>query len=85
MLILNNPEPPALGAACDSWLLRALDLQRKEYIMLNMNRFLTDERGMETVEWAVVAALIVAGLVAVITGLGNNVVSKFTGLQQATS
>ncbi len=47
-------------------------------------RFVRDERGMETVEWAVLAALIVAGLVAVITGLGTNVVAKFTALQTAT-
>ncbi len=46
--------------------------------------FLRDDRGMETVEWAVLAALIVAGLVAVITGLGGNMVTKFTALQDAT-
>jgi len=40
---------------------------------------------METVEWAVLAALIVAGLVAIITGLGTNVKNKFTTLQTATN
>ena len=44
-----------------------------------------DETGMETVEWAVLAALIVAGLVAVITGLGANVKAKFTTLKTATN
>jgi len=44
-----------------------------------------DDAGMETVEWAVLAALIVAGLVAVITGLGANVKAKFTTLQTATN
>ena len=44
-----------------------------------------DEAGMETVEWAVLAALIVAGLVAVIAGLGSNVRNKFTTLQTATT
>ena len=48
-------------------------------------RFFRDERGMETVEWGVLAALIVAGLVAVIGGLGTNVLNKFTTLQTATS
>jgi len=48
-------------------------------------RFCRDERGMETVEWGVLAALIVAGLVAVIAGLGTNVLNKFTSLQTATS
>ncbi len=47
--------------------------------------FLRDEQGMETVEWAILAALIVAGLVAVITGLGGNVLNKFTALQNATN
>jgi Flp pilus assembly pilin Flp len=40
---------------------------------------------METVEWAILAALIVAGLVAVITTLGNNVLTKFTTLRDATN
>ena len=46
---------------------------------------LRDQNGMETVEWAVLAAIIVAGLVAVITTLGNNVVTKFTNLKNATN
>jgi len=50
-----------------------------------LNRFISDESGMETVEWAVLAALIVAGLVAVITGLGTNVLNKFTALKTATN
>ena len=46
--------------------------------------FLRDDRGMETVEWAVMAAILVAGLIAVIAGLGGNVLTKFTALQTAT-
>jgi len=46
---------------------------------------LSDESGMETVEWAILAALIVAGLVAVITTLGQNVLTKFTTLKNATN
>jgi Flp pilus assembly pilin Flp len=46
--------------------------------------FVRDDRGMETVEWAVLAALIVAGLIAVIAGLGTNVLNRFTALQGAT-
>ena len=48
-------------------------------------RFVRDERGMETVEWAVLAALIVAGLVTVIGTLGTNVLNKFTTLKNATT
>ena len=50
-----------------------------------VKRFVRDERGMETVEWAVVAALIIAGLVTVIAGIGTNVNTKFNALQNATT
>ena len=50
-----------------------------------LKRFLKDERGLETVEWAVIAALIVAGLIAIITGLGTNVEARFTELESATA
>ena len=50
-----------------------------------VSRFIRDERGMETVEWGVLAALIVAGLVGVIAGLGANVKAKFTNLQNQTT
>ena len=47
--------------------------------------FLRDDRGMETVEWAVLAAILVAGLIAVISGLGTNVLNKFTTMRDATN
>jgi Flp pilus assembly pilin Flp len=47
--------------------------------------FIRDERGMETVEWGVLAALIVAGLVGVIGGLGSNINKKFQNLQTQTT
>jgi pilus assembly protein Flp/PilA len=50
-----------------------------------LKRFLKDERGLETVEWAVIAALIVAGLIAIISGLGTNVEGRFQELQDATA
>ena len=53
--------------------------------MRMFKNLLSDESGMETVEWAILAALIVAGLVAVITTLGNNVLNKFTTLRDATN
>ena len=49
-----------------------------------IKRFIGDEKGMETVEWAVLAALIVAGVVGVITTLGTNVLNKFTTLSNST-
>jgi Flp pilus assembly pilin Flp len=52
---------------------------------LNIVRnFSCEDRGMETVEWAIMAAILVAGLVGVIAGLGNNVLTNFTTLQTAT-
>jgi len=48
-------------------------------------RFWCDDRGMETVEWGVLVALLLAGLVAVVVNLGSNVHNKFTMLQTATS
>ena len=53
--------------------------------MKTLVSFLKDERGLETVEWAVIAALIVAGLVGVIGILGNSVEAKFTELNAAVN
>jgi len=53
--------------------------------ILNIARgLLRDEQGMETVEWGVIAALIVAALVTAIATLGSNVLAKFNGLVTAT-
>ncbi len=50
-----------------------------------LKRFIRDESGMETVEWAILAALIVAGLVVIITGIGTNVSNAFSKLQTNTT
>jgi Flp pilus assembly pilin Flp len=42
--------------------------------------FLKDEDGMELVEYAVMASLIVAGLVLVISGLGDAISARLTAL-----
>ena len=36
----------------------------------SLKKFLNDEAGLETVEYAIIAGLIVAGLVAVVTSIG---------------
>ena len=46
---------------------------------------LHDDRGMETVEWAVLASLVVAGLIGVVWLLGLGILRKMVGLQVATS
>jgi Flp pilus assembly pilin Flp len=50
-----------------------------------ISKFVRDDRGMETVEWAVLAALIVAAVVGIIAALGTNVSNAFTKLQNATN
>jgi Flp pilus assembly pilin Flp len=69
-------------------------MQKREYkpfyyfggfIMNTLKRFHKDEKGMETVEWAVLAALIVVGLVTVIGTLGDNVLTAFTTLSTSTA
>jgi len=48
-----------------------------------VNRLMHDERGMETVEWAVLAALMVTGIVAALSTLGANAKAVFTTLSTA--
>ncbi len=43
-----------------------------------VKRFLADDRGLETVEYAVMTALIVAALVTAITLLSGSVSGRFT-------
>ena len=45
-----------------------------------LKKFVQDERGMETVEWAVVAALLVAGLVIAFSNLGDTVEGEIVQL-----
>jgi Flp pilus assembly pilin Flp len=58
-----------------------------EWKMESLKRFFKDEKGLETVEWTILAALIVLGVVVLITGLqteiGNVFSSLVTEMQQA--
>jgi len=49
-----------------------------------MNRFLSDERGLETVEHAILAGLIVAGLVVVVLGLRTFITARLRALSAET-
>jgi len=53
--------------------------------MRTLKNFIADEKGMETVEWAVLAAIIVAGLITTIGLVGSNVKSAFNKLNTATT
>jgi pilus assembly protein Flp/PilA len=46
-------------------------------------RFLTDEKGLETVEYAIIAGLIVVALIAVVSAIGTKVKDKFQTLHDA--
>ena len=48
--------------------------------MEQIRKFLKDETGMETVEWAVVAALVILGVALAFSTLGNTVRSKIEAL-----
>jgi pilus assembly protein Flp/PilA len=45
--------------------------------------FLSDEKGLETVEYAIIAGLIVIALIALMTAIGNKVKNKFQALNDA--
>ena len=53
-------------------------------IVALVRKFVSDEQGMETVEWAVLAALIVAGLATLIGTLGTQVKARFQTLVDNT-
>jgi len=50
-----------------------------------LRRFMSDEQGLETVEYAVMTALIVAALVTAITALSGAVSARFTKVQGTVS
>jgi Flp pilus assembly pilin Flp len=45
-----------------------------------VSRLLTEETGLETVEYAVIAALITGAAIVAITALGTQVAAKFNAL-----
>ncbi len=46
-----------------------------------IQRFLREEKGLETVEYAIIAGLIVVGVIATVVSIGVWVSGKFTALQ----
>ena len=47
----------------------------------SIQRFMADDQGLETVEYAIIAGLIVTGLVAIIVAIGVWVKSQFSSLK----
>jgi len=54
-------------------------------ILKQLKRLINDDRGMESVEWAVLATLIVAGLIGVVAAIGSNIYTKFRLLRIASA
>ncbi len=50
-------------------------------MLSSTQRFLSDDRGLETVEYAIIAGLIVTGLVAIIVAIGTWVKGVFTSVK----
>lgn len=46
-----------------------------------MNKFMSDDRGTETVEWGVMAGLIVGGLILIVAAIGLWVEGRFGQLK----
>jgi Flp pilus assembly pilin Flp len=46
-----------------------------------LKHLLSDERGLETVEWAIIAGLMVSGLVAIVIAIGGWVQTQYTTMQ----
>ena len=49
-----------------------------------LKKFIMDESGLETVEWAVIAAIIVGGVISAIGIIATNVTTRFETLRDAT-
>ena len=47
-------------------------------------RFLSDDRGLETVEYAIITGMIVTGLIAVVVAIGTWIKGKFDDLKTDT-
>jgi len=46
-----------------------------------IKRFLADDRGLETVEYAIITGLIVTGLIAVVVAIGTWIKGNFDSLK----
>jgi pilus assembly protein Flp/PilA len=49
-----------------------------------IKRFVREEEGLETVEYAIMTGLIVVAVIAAIGGIGTKVFNKFDALNKAT-
>lgn len=59
--------------------------ERQEACHMNpmLSKFLSDESGATAIEYALIAAGIALAIIAIVTGLGANLVEKLTSLNTA--
>jgi len=50
--------------------------------MKTLSRFLRDDRGTETVEWAIMGGLIAAAAITIVIAIGVHVKDAFTALDE---
>jgi len=67
--------PALVGPAAEQTLLR---LSKGHSVMQSLKKFLTDERGLESVEYAVLGSLIVLAIVVAVGLLGTKISDAFT-------
>jgi len=48
-----------------------------------VKKFVKEDKGLETVEYAIIAGLIVVGTIVTLTAIGQKVLAKFTALDSA--
>jgi pilus assembly protein Flp/PilA len=48
--------------------------------MNTLKRFLKDERGVAAIEYAIIAAVIAVGLIAVMIAIGGKILNKMTSI-----
>ena len=49
-------------------------------MLVMLKKFVADEEGLETVEYAIISGLIVVGTILILTSIGTKVLAKFTAL-----
>ncbi len=53
--------------------------------MEKLKRFMKDDEGLESVEYAVVGALIILAIIVAVTALGNGIAATFDSIVAAVS
>jgi Flp pilus assembly pilin Flp len=72
--------PALVGPAAEQTLVR---LSKGHSVMQSLKKFLADERGLESVEYALLGSIIIVLIVAAVTGLKDAIVTAFNNVAGA--